>query len=39
MGLILSRHAFGRILLHVIAMLRDREVRWHCTGIAREVWS
>jgi hypothetical protein len=35
----LSRHSVGRIVLHVIVMLRDGEVRWHCSGIARELWS
>jgi len=35
----LSRHSYGRILLHVVAMVIDRQVLWHCAGIAREVIS
>ena len=37
MATVFSRHASGRILLHVIAMVVDRQIRWHCAGIAREV--
>ena len=39
MVLVLSQHAGGRVILHIIAMIRDGEVRWHFAGIAREVWS
>lgn len=35
--LTLSRFSLGRIGLHVIAMLGDREVRFHCSGILREL--
>jgi hypothetical protein len=34
---ILARLSVGRILLHLIAMLGDRSVRFHFEGIAREV--
>jgi len=27
----------GRVLLHVIALTRDRRVRWHLAGVAREL--
>jgi hypothetical protein len=27
----------GRILLHVIAMLGDRQWRWHLAGVVREL--
>jgi hypothetical protein len=27
----------GRIVLHVAALLFDRELRWHSAGIAREL--
>ncbi len=37
MSTLLARNSCGRILLHVAAMLLDRQVRWHCAGIAREV--
>jgi hypothetical protein len=35
----LARHSYGRISLHIVAMVIDRQVRWHCGGIAREVMS
>jgi hypothetical protein len=38
MATVLVQSACGRILLHIVAMLGDREVRWHCAGIAREVF-
>jgi hypothetical protein len=34
---ILARRSVGRILLHLIAMLGDRSVRFHFEGIAREL--
>ena len=34
---ILARLSFGRILLHLLAMLGDRSVRFHLEGIAREL--
>src|SRR5882757_9631462 len=34
---ILARLSVGRILLHLLAMLRDRCVRFHFEGIAREL--
>jgi hypothetical protein len=34
---ILARFSLGRILLHLIAMLGDRSVRFHFKGIAREL--
>jgi len=33
----IAKHPYGRIVLHVIAMLGDGQVRWHCAGIAREL--
>lgn len=33
----LSLTRLGRILLHLIAMLGDRQVIWHLHGIQREV--
>jgi hypothetical protein len=37
MATLLSQHSYGRILLHVVTMIADGQVRWHCAGIAREV--
>jgi hypothetical protein len=34
--LTLARFSLGRILLHLIAMLGDRAVRFHGAGIMRE---
>jgi hypothetical protein len=28
----------GRVLLHLLAMLGDREVTFHAAGIRRELW-
>ena len=36
MTLLLSRIAFGRMILHLICLAHDRNWRWHCTGIQRE---
>ncbi len=36
MSLIITTRA-GRIALHLIAMLADREVTWHWSGIKREL--
>ena len=33
----LARFGFGRVLLHPIAMLGDRAVRFHCAGTMREL--
>lgn len=33
----LAQFSFGRILLHVVAMLGDRAVRFHAAGILREL--
>jgi hypothetical protein len=33
----LARFRLGRILLHALAMLGDREVRFHAAGIMREL--
>jgi len=33
----LARFSLGRVLLHLIAMLRDRAVRFHAAGIMREL--
>lgn len=35
--LLASQHPMGRICLHVAAMTRDGEVRWHWLGIRREL--
>ncbi|HWH41194.1 MAG TPA: hypothetical protein VNU21_15225 [Usitatibacter sp.] len=35
--LMLARFAFGRILLHLLAMAGDRCYRFHGAGIAREL--
>ena len=37
MATVLSQHSYGRILLHIVAMLIDRQIRWHCAGVVREV--
>jgi len=34
--LVLARFSLGRVLLHLIAMLGDRAVRFHAAGILRE---
>ena len=39
MYVLLARYPYGRSVLHVIAMLLDGQVRWHCAGIARELMS
>ena len=36
MPIFLSRRSFGRILLHIVAMVIDHQLRWHCAGISRE---
>jgi hypothetical protein len=36
---ILAEHSAGRILLHLLAMLGDRSVRFHLEGIVRELSS
>jgi hypothetical protein len=33
----LARFRLGRILLHILAMLGDRAVRFHAAGIMREL--
>jgi hypothetical protein len=33
---ILARSSFGRVLLHLLAMLGDRAFRFHGAGILRE---
>ena len=33
----LARFSLGRVLLHLIAMLGDRAIRFHCAGILREL--
>jgi hypothetical protein len=35
--LTLSRVSLGRVALHVVAMLGDREFRFHGAGILREL--
>lgn len=35
----LTRYSVGRIVLHIIVMFRDGDFHWHCSGIARELWS
>jgi hypothetical protein len=35
--LTLARFRVGRVLLHLLAMLGDRCVRFHLTGIIREL--
>jgi hypothetical protein len=35
--LTLARFRFGRVLLHLLAMLGDRCVRFHIAGITREL--
>ena len=35
--LILARSSAGRILLHLIAMSRNGEIRFHTAGILREI--
>ena len=37
MAIYLARHACGRILLHIVALARDGQIRWHYAGILREV--
>jgi hypothetical protein len=38
MAMRLSQHSCGRILLHIVALVADGHIRWHCAGIAREMW-
>jgi hypothetical protein len=33
----LARFSLGRVLLHLISMLRDRAFRFHAAGIMREL--
>ena len=37
MQTVLARSWYGRTLLHVIAMILDGQVRWHCAGMLREL--
>ena len=37
MATLLTKSAYGRILLHIATMICDGEVRWHCAGISREL--
>lgn len=37
MATLLAQHSYGRILLHIVTMIGDGEIRWHWAGIAREV--
>jgi len=32
----LANHSFGRIILHLVGMVRAGHVRWHISGILRE---
>lgn len=34
----LSSFSFGRVILHLWALSMDGKVRWHVSGILREVW-
>jgi len=33
----LAQHSFGRMLLHLLCLLRDGHVRWHWAGVRREM--
>jgi hypothetical protein len=33
----LACRSSGRIALHIVAMIIDGQIRWHCAGIAREI--
>ena len=35
----LVEHALGRVVLHLACLLRDGKVRWHWSGIRRELRS
>ena len=35
--LLAAKSPLGRICLHVVAMTRDRQIKWHWAGICREV--
>jgi hypothetical protein len=37
MKLLLSEHACGRVLLHLLCLMRDRKIRWHWAGMMREL--
>jgi hypothetical protein len=32
-----GKSPLGRICLHVVAMTRDRQIKWHWAGICREL--
>jgi hypothetical protein len=34
----LIEHRLGRVLLHMAALLGDREFAFHAAGIRRELW-
>lgn len=34
--LTLANRSFGRIILHIVGMMRAGHVRWHVAGILRE---
>ena len=34
--LLLARYSFGRVVLHLVAMSRNGEIRFHGAGILRE---
>ena len=34
---LVANYRFGRICLHVAALIADRQVKWHLAGIRREL--
>jgi hypothetical protein len=37
--LLAAKFTLGRICLHMAAMTRDRQIKWHWAGIRRELFS
>jgi hypothetical protein len=37
--LLAAKFPLGRICLHMAAMTRDRQIKWHWAGIRRELFS
>ena len=33
----MSKYRIGRVCLHVVAMIRDHQLKWHLSGIWREM--
>ena len=37
MKMMLAKHSFGRIILHLVCMIAHGHAAWHLAGIIREI--